>query len=135
MLVDASAAMKIAIVMMTIGGQNLQKILDAYQLLLTAGRHDNPITNAELKAWIGVRWKKGDASIPTTKQPLKDMKDAMTDRVPMFELKELMVARKHFSSLEEAEEFVTQYHDDLEAESEAGSSDEEEDEEIDIVGV
>ena len=47
----------------------------------------------------------------------------------------MMVARKHFSSLEEAEEFVTQYEDELEAGSEAGSSDEEEDEEIDIVGV
>jgi len=113
----------------------LQKILDAHQLLLTAGKHDNPTTNAELKTWIGVRWKKGDASIPTKKQPLKDMKDIMADREPMFELKEMMVARKHFSSLEEAEEFVTQYEDELEAGSEAGSSDEEEDEEIDIVGV
>ena len=53
----------------------------------------------------------------------------------MFELKELLVTRKHFSSLEAAEEFVTQYHDDLEAEAEAGSSDEEEEEEIYIVGV
>ena len=113
----------------------MQKILDAYQLLLTNGKHDDPGTNAELKAWIVVRWKKGDASIPTTKQPLKDMKDSMTDRQPMFDLKELLVARKDFSSLEEAEEFVTQYHDDLEAEAEAGSSDEEEEEEIDIVGV
>ena len=71
------------------------------------------ITNAGLKAWIGVRWKRGDASIPTTKQPLKDMKDSMTDRQPVFDLKDLLVARKHFSSLEEADEFVTQYHDDL----------------------
>ena len=61
----------------------LQKILDAHQLLLTAGKHDNPTTNAELKTWIGVRWKKGDASIPTKKQPLKDMKDIMADREPM----------------------------------------------------
>ena len=59
----------------------------------------------------------------------------MTDRQPMFDLKELLVARKDFSSLEEAEEFVTQYHDDLEAKAEAGSSDDEEEEEIDIVGV
>ena len=113
----------------------MQKILDVYQLLLTNGKHDDPGTNAEMKAWIGVRWKKGGASIPTTKQPLKDMKDSMTDLQPMFELKELLVTRKHFSSLEAADEFVTQYHDDLEAEAEAGSSDEEEEEEIYIVGV
>ena len=70
--------------------------------------------------------EKGDASIPTTKQPLKDMKDSMTDRQPMFDLKDMLVARNNFSSLEETEEYVTQYHDDLVwklKQKRAGSSD------------
>ncbi|KAK1747104.1 hypothetical protein QTG54_002448 [Skeletonema marinoi] len=105
----------------------LQKILNAHETLLSNRPHGEPVTNPELKAWIGVRWKKGDKTIPSTKTPLLTMKNDMATRHAMSELKELLVARKHCSSDEEADEFLSQFYEDLEAQAEADEDGSDED--------
>jgi hypothetical protein len=96
---------------------------DAYEALLGNGNRGEPKTIHELKAWIGVRWKKGDKAIPSKKQDLVDMKNDMATRNAMTDLKELLLARELCSD-EDVDDFLSQFYDDLEAEDDDGSSDE-----------